>query len=132
MKRKTDEIVIDQAVVREVALSVVASGGGLAAAVAGGAASGGLGALATRFLGRERAELIETMISEGGLVLFVRVRSEAAERRAEQIMCDQGVEAVRVHEIALADVICRLLVTSDVPPRPVRAVELCSWRAMPK
>jgi hypothetical protein len=51
-------------------LSVVASGGGLAAAVAGavagGAASGGLGALAARFLGRERAELIETMISEGG------------------------------------------------------------------
>jgi hypothetical protein len=87
------------------ALSVVASGGGLAAAVAGavagGAASGGLGALATRFLGRERAELIETMISEGGLVLFVRVRSEEAERRAEQIMCDQGVEAVRVHEITI-------------------------------
>jgi hypothetical protein len=87
------------------ALSVVASGGGLAAAVAGavagGAASGGLGALAARFLGRERAELIETMISEGGLVLFVRVRSEEAERRAEQIMRDQGVEAVRVHEITI-------------------------------
>src|SRR5258708_5014397 len=56
------------------------------------------------------------MISEGGLVLFVRVRSEEAERRAEQIMRDQGVEAVRVHEIAidkrlndlpLADVIAR-------------------------
>ena len=75
-----------------------------------------LGALATRFIGRKRAELIETMISEGGLVLFVRVRSEEAERRAEQIMRDQGVEAVRVHEIAidkrlndlpLADVIAR-------------------------
>jgi len=56
------------------------------------------------------------MISEGGLVLFVRVRSEEAERLAEQIMRDQGVEAVRVHEIAidkrlkdlpLADVIAR-------------------------
>jgi hypothetical protein len=102
------------------ALGVVASGGGLAAAVASaaaaGAASGGLGALAARFIGRKRAELIETMISEGGLVLFVRVRSEEAERRAEQIMRDQGVEAVRVHEITidkrlknlpLADVIAR-------------------------
>jgi len=96
------------------------AGGGLAAAVASaaaaGAASGGLGALAARFIGRKRAELIETMISEGGLVLFVRVRSEEAERRAEQIMRDQGVEAVRVHEITidkrlknlpLADVIAR-------------------------
>jgi VIT1/CCC1 family predicted Fe2+/Mn2+ transporter len=104
------------------ALSVVASGGGLAAAIASaaaaGAASGGLGALAARFVGRKRAELIETMISEGGLILFVRVRSEEGERRAEQVMRDHGVEAVRVHEITidkrlkdlpLADIIARHL-----------------------
>jgi len=102
------------------ALSIVASGGSLAAALAaaaaGGAASGGIGALATRFLTGERASMIETMMMEGGLVLWVRVRSEEAERQAEEIMREQGVEQVRVHEIAidkrledlpLADVIAR-------------------------
>jgi hypothetical protein len=87
------------------ALGIVASGGSLgaalAAAAAAGTASGGLGALATRYLGRDRAKLIETMIMEGGLILWVRVRSEEAERLAEQIMRDGGAEAVRVHEITL-------------------------------
>ncbi|WP_208722785.1 hypothetical protein [Rhizobium vallis] len=87
------------------ALSIVASGGSLAAALAAaaaaGAASGGIGALATRFLTRERASMIETMMIEGGLVLWVRVRSEEAERQAEEIMRDQGVEQVRVHEIVI-------------------------------
>ena len=87
------------------AMGVVASGGGLAAALAAaaaaGTASGGLGALAARHLGRDRAKLIETMIMEGGVVVWVRVRTEEAERRAEQIMRDGGAEAVRVHEIRL-------------------------------
>ena len=86
-------------------LGVVASGGGLAAALAAsaaaGTASGGLGALAARYLGRERAKLIETLIMERGLVLWVRVRSEERERLAEAIMRDGGAEAVRVHEITL-------------------------------
>ena len=102
------------------ALSIVASGGSLAAALAAaaaaGAASGGIGALATRFLTRERASMIETMMMESGLVLWVRVRSEEAERQAEEIMRETGVEQVRVHEIVidkrledlpLADVIAR-------------------------
>src|ERR1700722_2320749 len=87
------------------AMGVVASGGGLAAALAAAAAAGrawgGAGGLATRHLGRDRAKLIETMIMEGGLVLWVRVRSEERERLAEQIMRDGGAEAVRVHEITL-------------------------------
>jgi hypothetical protein len=73
----------------------------LTAAAAAGAASGGLGALAARHLGRDRAKLIETMIREGGLVVWVRVRTEEAERLAEQIMRGGGADAVRVHEIAL-------------------------------
>jgi hypothetical protein len=60
-----------------------------------------LGALAARYLGKERAKLIETMIMEGGLVVWVRVRSEERERLAEAIMRDGGAEAVRVHEITL-------------------------------
>jgi hypothetical protein len=87
------------------ALGVVASGGSLAAALAAaaaaGTASGGIGALATRFLSQERAKLIETMMMENGLVLWVRVRSQEAERRAEQIMREHGVEAIRTHEITL-------------------------------
>lgn len=86
-------------------LGVVASGGGLAAALAAaaaaGTASGGLGALAARYLLRDRAKLIETMIMRGGLVLWVRARTEEAERRADEIMRDGGAEAVRVHEITL-------------------------------
>jgi hypothetical protein len=87
------------------ALGVVASGGGLAAALAtaaaAGAASGGLGALAMRFLGRERAKLIDTMIMEGGVVLWVRIRSVEAERKAEHIMRDHALDAVRAHEITI-------------------------------
>jgi hypothetical protein len=87
------------------ALGVVASGGGLAvalaAAAAAGAATGGMGLLATRHLSQERAKLVETMMMEGGLVLWVRVRSQEAETLAEQIMREHRVEAVRVHEIKL-------------------------------
>ena len=102
------------------ALGVVASGGSLAAALAAaaaaGTASGGIGAAATRFLGRERADLVETMINEGGVVLWVRVRSEDTEKRAEHILRTHGAEGVRVHEITiekrledlpLADIIAR-------------------------
>jgi hypothetical protein len=73
----------------------------LAAAATAGTASGGIGVLATRFLGRDRAQLIETMLMEGGLVLWVRVRSDEFERKAEQIMRDHGLDAVRVHEITI-------------------------------
>jgi hypothetical protein len=87
------------------ALSVVASGGGLAvalaAAAAAGAATGGVGLLATRHLSQERAKLVETMMLEGGLVLWVRVRSQETEQLAEQIMREHRVDAVRVHEIKL-------------------------------
>ena len=38
---------------------------------------------------------------EGGLVIWVRVRTEGAERRAERIMRDGGAEALLVHEVAL-------------------------------
>ncbi|UGY08565.1 hypothetical protein [Phyllobacterium pellucidum] len=112
------------------ALSIVASGGSLAAALAAaaaaGAASGGIGALSTRFLTRERARMIETMMMEGGLVLWVRVRSKEAERQAEEIMREQGVEQVRVHEMVidkrledlpLADVIARRDGAEPAPPR---------------
>ena len=87
------------------ALGVVASGGALAAAVAaaaaGGAAAGGIGALIARSLGQEEAKELEDQIALGGLVLWVRVRSPEQEEKAQQILRQQGAEAVRVHEIEI-------------------------------
>jgi hypothetical protein len=37
----------------------------------------------------------------GGLVLWVRVRSPEREERAQQILREQGAEAVRVHEFEI-------------------------------
>ena len=72
-------------------LGVVASGGGLAAALAAaaaaGTASGGLGALAAGYLGRDRAKLIETMIMEGGLVVWVRVRIGGSRKAGRSRSC---------------------------------------------
>ena len=62
------------------ALSIVASGGALALALAA-SAIGGAGALIARHLGRERAKELETQMTAGGLVLWVRTRS--AEREAK-------------------------------------------------
>jgi hypothetical protein len=87
------------------ALGVVASGGAVAvaaaAATAGGAAGGGLGALFARSLGVKQAGALETQLAEGGIVLWVRVRSPEREKQAEQILLDHGARAVRVHEIEI-------------------------------
>jgi hypothetical protein len=89
------------------ALGVVASGGTLAlaaaAAAAGGAAVGGLGSLVlSRFLEEAEADELEAQMVAGGLVLWVRVRSPAQERKAQAILRRHGAEAVRVHEIEIA------------------------------
>src|SRR5258706_10942887 len=70
------------------ALGVVASGGALAlaaaAAAAGGGATGGVGAfLIHRFLSRDRAKELETLLAAGGLVLWIRVRSPDREEKAQ-------------------------------------------------
>lgn len=87
------------------ALGVVASGGALAAAVAaaaaGGAAGGGMGALIARSLGQEEAKELEDQIALGGVVLWVRVRSPEEEQKAQQILAEQGADAVRTHEIEI-------------------------------
>lgn len=82
------------------ALSIVASGGALALALAA-SAIGGAGALIARHLGRERAKELETQMTAGGLVLWVRTRSAEREAKAQQILRDHGAQAVRVHEIEI-------------------------------
>jgi hypothetical protein len=87
------------------ALSVVASGGTLAAAVAaaalGGAFGGGIGALGARFIGREQARKLEQQLMAGGLVVWVRARTPDQEERAADILRGHGADAVHVHDITI-------------------------------
>lgn len=82
------------------AFAIVASGGALAIAIAA-AAGGGAGALIARHLGQERARELEAHMQEGGLILWVRVRSPDREEQAQEILRKHGAEAVRVHEIEI-------------------------------
>jgi hypothetical protein len=82
------------------ALSIVASGGALALALAA-SAIGSTGVLIARHLGRERAKELETQMTAGGLVLWVRTRSAERDAKAQQILRNHGAEAVRVHEIEI-------------------------------
>lgn len=87
------------------ALSVVASGGTLAAALAaaalGGALGGGIGALGARFIGREQARKLELQLMAGGLVVWVRARTPEQEELAADILKGHGAEGVHVHDITI-------------------------------
>jgi hypothetical protein len=87
------------------AIGVVASGGALATAIAagvmGGAVTGGIGALAARHIGHERARRLELQLMSGGLILWVRVRTPEHEELAKLILKRNGAEAVRVHDITI-------------------------------
>ncbi|MCW5698819.1 MAG: hypothetical protein KIT00_03145 [Rhodospirillales bacterium] len=88
--------------------AVVASGGSLAAviaaAVGAGGAGGVLGTIASRWIGRERAQAIETQLDKGGLLLWVRLRDETHEQRALAILTKHSAADVHVHNLpALTD-----------------------------
>ena len=88
--------------------AVVASGGSVAAVIAAAAIPGGggglLGGWAARFLGRDRAKHLQHQLDHGGLLLWVRVRDEAHERRALEILKRCGAEDVHVHELPASEV----------------------------
>jgi hypothetical protein len=88
--------------------AVVASGGSVAAVIAAAAIAGGggglLGGWAARFLGRDRAKHLQHQLDHGGLLLWVRVRDEAHERRALEILKRCGGEDVHVHELPASEV----------------------------
>lgn len=100
------------------ALGVVASGGAIAAAaaaaMAGGAAAGSLGAIIARLIGRGPAKELEQGITQGGLVLWVRIRSPEHERRAVEILRRHGATQVETREIEIAK---RL---ADIPLSSIR------------
>jgi hypothetical protein len=88
--------------------AVVASGGSVAAVIAAAALAGGggglLGGLAARLLGRERARSLQHQLDHGGLLLWVRVRDAAHERRALDILGRNGADDVHVHELPASEV----------------------------
>jgi hypothetical protein len=83
--------------------AVVASGGALAATIAAAAIAGGgggaIGAIGARVLGRDRAQALKGQLDRGGLLLWVRVRNEACEQRASDILTRNGAEDVHVHDL---------------------------------
>jgi hypothetical protein len=85
------------------AAAVVATGGALAAAIAGtiigGAAGAGLGALLALSVARHHAKRIEGQLGQGGLILWIGVSDQDAEKRAVAVLEKNGAKHVHVHEI---------------------------------
>ncbi len=80
--------------------TVVASGGALAAAIVGTAVAGALLAtVLTRWMDERRARWLQEQLERGGILLWVRTRDEAAERRAVGILTRHSTHDVHVHEI---------------------------------
>lgn len=86
--------------------AVVASGGILAGAIAatilGGAVGGGLGALVSRAVAHRHAQTIADQLALGGLVLWVRVPNDAAERQAIEALGRVGARDIHAHTVQRA------------------------------
>ncbi|MGD2132286.1 MAG: hypothetical protein PVI23_05795 [Maricaulaceae bacterium] len=80
---------------------VIASGGAIGAAIAAGAVLGGAGAaIGVRLadlIGHAYADRINEQLENGGLLLWVRTRDEAHERKAVEILKRRAGEDVHVH-----------------------------------
>ena len=64
--------------------------------------AGGIAAFATlRILRREKITGLDTLMTERGIVLWVRVRTPEREEIAQKILSDHGARAIRVHEIEI-------------------------------
>lgn len=85
---------------------VAASGGALIAVIAlstaMGAAGGLLGSALAKLVGDRRASYFEAHLKHGGLLLWVRTRDEARERRATTIMRRHSGMDVHVHALEAA------------------------------
>ena len=83
--------------------AVVATGGGLAAAiaaaVAAGGASGAVGAWLGSFLGSSQAEAVAEQAAQGGLLLWVGIRTPEQEVRAREILERRSHREVELHEL---------------------------------
>lgn len=79
-------------------VSAVGFGAATAATIAGGVVGAGLGALLAVAMVRRYADEVSDQRSEGGLVLWVSLRDDDAERRALHILRNAGGRDVHVHE----------------------------------
>ncbi|HUN95547.1 MAG TPA: hypothetical protein VMU69_04820 [Bradyrhizobium sp.] len=83
-------------------VTAVGLGAATAATVAGGVVGGvvgaGLGALLASAMIRRHVREVADQLLEGGLVLWVSLRDDDAERRALHILADAGGHDVHVHE----------------------------------
>ncbi|MCW6511771.1 hypothetical protein [Lichenifustis flavocetrariae] len=84
-------------------LAVVASGGALAAAIvaamAAGAVGAGIGGLLARLMSHHHIDRVEQQLAQGGLVLWVSVRDDAAGANALEILIHGGARDAHLHEI---------------------------------
>jgi hypothetical protein len=88
------------------ALVVVLSGGSPVrigvTAVLVGLAVGGIGlVVAPKLFGQDKFKGLEHLLAARGIVIWVRVRSNAQEDRAREILAAHGANAVRIHEIEI-------------------------------
>jgi hypothetical protein len=83
--------------------AVVASGGTMAAiitaAVLAGGSGGLFGSLLAKWLGNHHAEYLQEQLDRGGLLLWVRTRDSARERRAVEILKRHSGAEVHVHAL---------------------------------
>lgn len=83
----------------------IASGGtiptAIAAAVLAGAGGAALGSIMARYVAKNHKESIQSLMSDGGLVLWVHLRSPAQEQKAIDILSRNGGQNVHVHDIPL-------------------------------
>ena len=82
-----------------VVVSAGVLGGALALATAGGVAVGGMGAILARLIGQSDAEYLEEQVGEGHLLLFVRTRDAALEKRASEILSKHSAYDVRIYSV---------------------------------
>ncbi len=83
---------------------ILASGGTMAAAVLGAVLAGGAGSLIggifAKLFGERHAQHLQEQLEHGGLLLWVRTRDAAHEKRAARIMKAHSGRDVHVHALA--------------------------------
>ncbi len=83
--------------------AVAASGGTLAAVIGGAALAGGAGGLVgsilAKFVGDQHARDLQEQLDHGGLLLWVRTRDAAHEKRAVDILKKHSGRDVHVHAL---------------------------------
>jgi hypothetical protein len=100
-----------------VMLDYTSAQGAVAALIAAVVAGGVAGIAALRIFKREKITGLDTLMTERGIVLWVRVRTPEREEMAQKVLRDHGAQAIRVHEIEI-DKTAKDLPLSKLRPDP--------------